>query len=209
MTFRIVTYYRHSAANNEHTTEDYPAIVYAENGDSLSLFIIGDGPPRYERVSKFDPEACAKLPFEQRSVGHSYWRDVDSDAPDFASCFTPPEPVDPAVEGHKRDLAALEAKHADELSKLAPTDLGSLKEKQAKERADLEAKAPVPAVKAAEVQPGTEAPRPTHLDPHPLPDASRDLYGKDFRSRGGPPPTGSEPLAPGPQDSPRRPGPLL
>lgn len=133
----IVTYYTHEASNNIHTTLDALGIVMAATEHFIELKVIKSGILPYDvKAVEFDAAAYNKLPVAERQVGLSYWRPLDSKAPDFAAVFKPLSPAETAAELKARELEALKAKQHKEL-----LDLGLVSNKavmDARHKAELE-----------------------------------------------------------------------
>lgn len=120
-----VIYYTHEASNADHTTIDQAALVTrVVDNNTLDVVIFPpNGPVTFARVSTFDPKA----PVYQ--VGGAYWREADSDAPDFTDHFKyMNDPEWSELRGRQQQellsvsnpkaLDALRAKHLDEQAKL-------------------------------------------------------------------------------------------
>lgn len=80
---KSVTYYTHEASDTVHSTNDSLALVIKDNGDNgldLVVFPVG-GPVQFVRAYEWDEDAPLPPP------GGSYWRDEDSDPPDFGKAY--------------------------------------------------------------------------------------------------------------------------
>jgi hypothetical protein len=91
----FVTYYTHEQLDGKNSTVDALGIVMAATKDWVDLKVIKAGVLPYDvRAVQFDPKAWAAAPPEERQVGLSYWRPLDSKPPDWPEHL--PQPKSPA-----------------------------------------------------------------------------------------------------------------
>jgi hypothetical protein len=136
----FVTYYTHENMDSAHNTIDAPALVtgvYNDDSGRLDLTVFPRGAQPYfvTGVGQFDtehdPEQDGPL-----QVGLSYWREMESDPPDFGSVYDRQQEVqhNRAREQAKADL---ESKHRNELAAMAQSNPDALKERQQREWDDF------------------------------------------------------------------------
>lgn len=97
----IVLYYTHEKSDDNHMTVDEVALVLEsstsdEGVETLRLQVFPWGSQPFQTEATPWPDELPKDSKGNVIVGHSFWRDLDSDPPDFAASYEsapPPQKV--------------------------------------------------------------------------------------------------------------------